>query len=175
MNPDSTRHRMFSSTHHLYFLAKLIVHCTNKPIMKLKDDLNCFATIHFECLFRVFGNTIPQGNGFFANFFLNNLHGFHTIHTVIGSSIVASTVRNQIVVILIEHKCNRLHDIMVMIPSINPVAVLIQVVIIENDLLIILNGVLQSVHIVINVFIAMLTGVETHHIAFQDFRSVRSA
>ena len=118
MNPDSTSDGVFASTHHLHFLAKFIVHCTNEPIMKLNDDLNCFATVHFECLFRVFGNTIPQGNGFFANFFLNNLHGFHTIHTVIGSSIVAGAVRNQIVVILIEHECNRLYDIMVMIPSI---------------------------------------------------------
>ena len=55
-----------------------------------------------------------------------------------------------------------------MIVAVNLFAVLIQIEVVEDDLLILLDGIFQISYIIVNGFITVLAGIEAYHIAFQN-------
>ena len=151
---------------HFCTLTELVIYNSYQCFVELKNNLDRFAAVHFESLLGISGNAVPQGDGFFADVFLDDFDRFHPVYPVISGSVVACAVGDQIVVVLIEHKRNGFYDIMVVVPAVNLVAVLIKVVIIENDFLVILKGTFKGIYILIDVLIAVLTGIEAHHVAF---------
>lgn len=65
-----------------------------------------------------------------------------SVYAVIGGAIVFCTIYHEVVVIIIEHQCDRFHNIVVMLTAVNLFAVLIQIVVVENDLFLLLDGIL---------------------------------
>ena len=50
-------------------------------------------------------------------------------------------VDHEVIVIFVEHQCNGFHNIVVMLASVNLFAVFIQIVVVEDDLFMLLDGI----------------------------------
>ena len=87
-------------------------------------------------------DAIPQCKCVLGDIFVDDLHMIHSVHTIVGGSIVSGTVDHEVVVVFVENQSDRLHNIMVMSIAVNLFAVFVQVEVVEDDLFLLLDGIL---------------------------------
>ena len=66
----------------------------------------------------------------------------HSVHAVVGCAIVLCAVYHEVVIIIIEHQGDGFHNVVVMLTAVNLLAVLIQIVVVEDYLFLLLDGIL---------------------------------
>ena len=130
-----------SGSDHLGVLSKFVIHHANQLIVKFQHHIHQLTSIHFECLLGVAVNAFPQCQCLLGNRFVHDLHMIHSVHTVVGGTIVLCAVYHEVVIIIIEHQCDGFHNIVVMLAPVNLFAVFIQIVVVEDDLFLLLDGI----------------------------------
>ena len=75
-----------------------------------------------------------------------------------------TAVAHDVVIIIIEYQRDRLHDIVMAVPAIYSSAILINVEVSEDDLLIMLYSGLYGIDIIVDSFVAMLSSIEVNNV-----------
>lgn len=121
--------------------TKSVIHSSDRFVVKPKRNLYRLAAVHFERPLGVSGHTLTKFHCLFADVFVDDLYRIHPVNAAIGSIVVLGTVYHQIVVIFVEYQSYRLHNIVVAVSAIDLLAIGIQIVVTEDDLLVLFDGI----------------------------------
>ena len=158
--------------HHWCVFTEFIKHGADKLLTELYYNVLQLAAEHFENLLRILCHAIDPGYSLIRHYrFFYNGKMIYAINAIVGGAIrMLAAVCHQIVVVLIEDKCDWLHVVVFLAAiaggDIYTLRLFIQMEVIEFDLLPANNGILNAVHRVENGLIGVLPGVEAYHVFF---------